>query len=690
MLQQSFPDGGLRTLELQVTDAERGRDAAEGDLEKAATGKEDLEKELGRLQGEQREQERRKDFSDQVGPQVRELARQEEEVIFPNIARLERIPEERSTLQARRVRDDKAAEEARNTRVQLAIDEKEKLRLGNDLRKQLQILPAPRPTELPLEVARAAATQAEQQLRDKFPEDALLASINAAKQEAERVAESWHNFAENVRVRANELAATSAAGDRADRAEAAARAENDYSAAQRAVGEVGKALESAQSKRAAEANTFKAKALKGRREFEREDPADADDADRLAAEDDQAAADLEAKRWKLERDQKLARDDAARHKFRAQLLRDQAVRIRTDPLEMLGDIAVVIPQVDDEVRAAVTAIDSDLEVAENSFEEAAANFDAVCDQIVAWAGSDRFARVADDENGEFVRKMREMLRDKDTLHQHRVASEADTVVADLTVRSPRIVDQIAQAEATKANVAAKLSDLVADALDSLARASKLSEFPDGVGAWDGKRFIEVAPKATPTHEQISVRVGTLIDTMVHGKVEQNPVQLLWMATEASVPEGFKARILKPTPEQSSARLDVSEMQKWSGGENLTASVILYCVLARMRAEKRSGEKTAALGGVLPMDNPIGTANLRDFLLLHRKVARANGVQLAYWTALGDLGAITVFPRIVAMRKRPSQRRSGRFYVDVGEEIVDTAAASPGQELESVASVRRES
>ena len=91
-----------------------------------------------------------------------------------------------------------------------------------------------------------------------------------------------------------------------------------------------------------------------------------------------------------------------------------------------------------------------------------------------------------------------------------------------------------------------------------------------------------------------------------------------------------------------------------------------------------------------MDNPIGTANLRDFLLLHRKVARANGVQLAYWTALGDLGAITVFPRIVAMRKRPSQRRSGRFYVDVGEEIVDTAAASPGQELESVASVRRES
>lgn len=146
-------------------------------------------------------------------------------------------------------------------------------------------------------------------------------------------------------------------------------------------------------------------------------------------------------------------------------------------------------------------------------------------------------------------------------------------------------------------------------------------------------------------------------------------------------EGFRASVLKPAPDQPTGRTPVEEMRKWSGGENLTASLVLFCVMARLRAEQRSGAKAGSAGGVLPLDNPVGKANYLPFLELQRKVARANGVQLVFWTGIGDLGAVTAFPRIAAMHKRPSTTRTGRAYVQVDEDN--------SQVVDAVTAVRRE-
>jgi hypothetical protein len=119
------------------------------------------------------------------------------------------------------------------------------------------------------------------------------------------------------------------------------------------------------------------------------------------------------------------------------------------------------------------------------------------------------------------------------------------------------------------------------------------------------------------------------------------------------------------------------MRKWSGGENLTASLVLFCVLARLRAEQRTGAKNGSAGGVVPLDNPVGKANYLPFLDLQRRVARASGVQLVFWTGIGDLGAVTTFPRIAAMHKRPSTTRAGRAYVQVdpdNSQVVDVVSA----------------
>jgi hypothetical protein len=128
------------------------------------------------------------------------------------------------------------------------------------------------------------------------------------------------------------------------------------------------------------------------------------------------------------------------------------------------------------------------------------------------------------------------------------------------------------------------------------------------------------------------------------------------------------------------------MRKWSGGENLTASLVLFCVMARLRTEQRTGRGTSSVGGLVPLDNPLGKANYLPFLDLQRRVAKASGVQLVFLTGIGDLGAVTAFPRIAAMHKRPSATRPGRAYVS---NDLDNSAAGTSQLVDVASSVRRE-
>ena len=221
---------------------------------------------------------------------------------------------------------------------------------------------------------------------------------------------------------------------------------------------------------------------------------------------------------------------------------------------------------DDVVRAAVSGRLTDLDLADDMLATAERDFDACADALGLWASSDKFIQVVEDEHGHAVRRLREMLRDKASIK--RVAENADTLVDDLGLRSKQIAEQLRQVDETKANIGSKMTEMVAEALTILRRAAALSELPEGVGEWDHHRFLDVAPRNNPTREQIALRIGDLIDTIVNARTTdqiRDPAELLWRATEAAVPEGFKATVLKPSPEQSTSRTPVADMRKWSGG-----------------------------------------------------------------------------------------------------------------------------
>jgi hypothetical protein len=140
------------------------------------------------------------------------------------------------------------------------------------------------------------------------------------------------------------------------------------------------------------------------------------------------------------------------------------------------------------------------------------------------------------------------------------------------------------------------------------------------------------------------------------------LELLWQATNAVVGDGnWKARVLKPSTALALERVSVERMRKWSGGEKVTISLLLFCMVAKLRATSR-GRDVPGLGA-LPLDNPLGKANYVVFLDLQRKVANANGVQLIFLTGVGDMKAVGRFPNIIRLRNAANR---GREYVRVAD------------------------
>jgi hypothetical protein len=151
------------------------------------------------------------------------------------------------------------------------------------------------------------------------------------------------------------------------------------------------------------------------------------------------------------------------------------------------------------------------------------------------------------------------------------------------------------------------------------------------------------------------------------EVKRDGMSLLLRGVRAAAPKGFRVDMLKPDSVLRTERQRVSEIRDvFSGGQQLTAAIILYCTLAALRANNR-GRLRNRHSGVLFLDNPIGRASAGYLLELQRAVAEALGVQLVYTTGLFDAGALSEFPLIVRLRN-DADLRAGRKYLSVDATI----------------------
>jgi hypothetical protein len=218
--------------------------------------------------------------------------------------------------------------------------------------------------------------------------------------------------------------------------------------------------------------------------------------------------------------------------------------------------------------------------------------------------------------------------------------------------------------------------MVAYALGRLRAAQKASRLPDGLGDWSGLEFLRIA-FTQPDEAVLTERIGQVVDDASGADGgKRDGLSLLLAGIHAAVrPKGVRVDMLKPDAVLRDERVRVSEIgDVFSGGQLLTAAIILYCTMASLRAAER-GQARRQHAGVLFLDNPIGRASAGYLLELQLAVADKLHVQLVYTTGLFDTSALSVFPLILRLRN-DADLRAGMKYLSVDSSIRAGLPADP--------------
>ncbi|MCQ6557026.1 hypothetical protein NPS70_28135, partial [Streptomyces sp. C10-9-1] len=258
----------------------------------------------------------------------------------------------------------------------------------------------------------------------------------------------------------------------------------------------------------------------------------------------------------------------------------------------------------------------------------------------------------------------------------------------LGARATEFADQLAQRLATlntdldnagkhRKLIVERLAALTDGALKTLRTATRLSRLPSGLGDWEGKEFLRIR-FTDPDPSLLAARIGELVDDIAASTAarqigargsapKRDGIALLLRSAEAAVPKGFSVEVLKPDSVLRDERVPVEQMNTvFSGGQELTAAIILYCTMAALRANER-GQMRNRHSGVLFLDNPIGKASASYLLDLQQGVASALGVQLVYTTGLSDDRALAAFPLWIRMRN-DADLRAGLKHIRVAETV----------------------
>jgi hypothetical protein len=257
------------------------------------------------------------------------------------------------------------------------------------------------------------------------------------------------------------------------------------------------------------------------------------------------------------------------------------------------------------------------------------------------------------------------------IDRDRLAEYATDWERALKPRLRSLTDDLAHLERHRTEIVVRLRGMVEIALKTLRTAEKVSALPEALGDWAGLRFLHIrfTELDTPVLDE---RLGEVVDEAATGNSKatggkRDGITLLLRGVRAAMPKGARVDILKPDSALRAERVRVSSVGEiFSGGQLLTAAIILYCTMAALRSNER-GQLRRPHAGVLFLDNPIGRASAGYLLDLQLGVADALGVQLIYTTGLFDINALSLFPLIVRLRN-DRDLRSGMAYLTVEDEI----------------------
>jgi hypothetical protein len=246
--------------------------------------------------------------------------------------------------------------------------------------------------------------------------------------------------------------------------------------------------------------------------------------------------------------------------------------------------------------------------------------------------------------------------------------EANTtqLIQDCNERKSGLEAKLVEIDKVRDTLIDQLYTRANEAVRSLEHAARLSRMPEGVGAWSGQPFLKVHVPARASQAERRVLLSRLMDSwMAPQKKDMTIPRGAELAYECLIaimnqreidieilkPEAFDPLVCNYQP--------VTKLASFSGGQRVTAAILLYCVIVRVRSDQ--GDILTDCG-FLMLDNPFGKASHFPLVELQLKMANVMGVQLIYMTGINDLEALASFP--LRLRLRNSARNTAN-----GERVV---------------------
>lgn len=257
------------------------------------------------------------------------------------------------------------------------------------------------------------------------------------------------------------------------------------------------------------------------------------------------------------------------------------------------------------------------------------------------------------------------------------SEEAPRIATQLRERSDSVAADLSEMDADHAKCLDKLVELSKQAEHQLRQAETLGVVPASVPRFGGQKVLTLKPFWKDVNTALRRhRLDTYITELVVAKRVPEDAAILAAECLMKIANVLADRgagvlglqILKTNSEGELRHAPIHLLGS-SGGERLTSALLLYLVLARLRAETRV--TAHASGGVLVLDNPFGTANKPLFLQMQRALAQAMDVQLIYTTGILDMNSLAEFPLIVRMRRG---KKRGKHSLVEAVRLIDGAVA----------------
>jgi hypothetical protein len=199
-----------------------------------------------------------------------------------------------------------------------------------------------------------------------------------------------------------------------------------------------------------------------------------------------------------------------------------------------------------------------------------------------------------------------------------------------------------------------------DGLRLLKLADSASTVPAEVPNVGGERFLRITTKEPASQKEKLDLIQELVDAIVDEPTLPSGIKLIQRAVR-KLAAPFTIRVLNPATNAAQHYIEITQTARFSGGEQMTCAILLYCTLANVRARTRGLNRQPT--SVLLLDNPVGRASRVSFINMQRQFASAMGIQLVYTTGLHDLDALGVIPNVIRLRNELIDRHRNHHLIE---------------------------